>query len=106
MQRNSAKLIGQCEISHPVPRINPNPPEDLRTEGTGEGNTEDDFDVMSPTGDADGDGDEGFILPRSQNVMFSAASKDGHEEEELEAPISRTSDLLSSYCRRFMIIAY
>lgn len=44
---------------------------------------------MSPTGDADGDGGEGSILPRNQNVMFSATSKDNHEEEELEAPISR-----------------
>lgn len=66
-----------------------NPEEVTRTEDTGEENTEDDFDVMSPTGDADGDGGEGTVLPRGQNVMFSAASKDNHEEEELEAPISR-----------------
>lgn len=44
---------------------------------------------MSLTGDADGDGSEGSVLPRSQNVMFNAASKDSHEEEALEAPISR-----------------
>ncbi|EIM91900.1 UPF0052-domain-containing protein [Stereum hirsutum FP-91666 SS1] len=86
---NGAKLIGQCEISHPVPRITFNPEEVTRTDHTGGENTEDDFDVMSPTGDADGDGGEGSILPRNQNVMFSATSKDNHEEEELEAPISR-----------------
>lgn len=67
-QENGQRLVGQCEISHPVRSAS------IRI-------TFDQEELLSPVDDLDG------TVPKPSNVLFEAAGKD--EYEPLDARISR-----------------
>lgn len=71
LKENGARLVGQCEISHPVHRAAVR----ITFEGVDE-------DPLSPVDDLDG------TIAKPSNVLFESSKKD--EYEPLDARISRT----------------
>lgn len=78
LKENGSKLVGQCEISHPVAR-----PPSISVLGADEY----DADPLSPVDD----GLDGAVSPRG-NVMFKAQDKG--EYQSLAARITSEADLL------------
>jgi 2-phospho-L-lactate transferase/gluconeogenesis factor (CofD/UPF0052 family) len=73
---NGARLVGQCEISHPVRPSAQNTSFIVPT-------------TISPPPESPTDGMGGTIAAGSRNVLFEQSGKDGEEEDPLPARIRR-----------------